>query len=242
MSTTRTPTTRTSPTRTPTPPTRPDRRGMTASALERCVGDPRRFVEEHWGRAPHLHRGDSQAVAGLLDLGDVDHLVTETLLRMPGFRLVQDGDPLDPSTYTGTVRIGGRSLERTVRPDLVLSAFDRGARTVPQAPPRQSGPVARFCRDLELALTHPVQANAYVTPPTSRGFDVHHDTHDVFVVQTHGRKAWRVYRPLVELAGPGQPWSGSRPRSARSCCPRWPARSGRPGGPCWPAISPSSVG
>ncbi|HYZ11904.1 MAG TPA: cupin domain-containing protein [Actinomycetota bacterium] len=182
---------------------------MTTSALERCVGDPRRFVEEHWGRAPLLHRGDPEGVAGLLDLGDVDHLVTETLLRMPGFRLVRDGEPLDPSTYTGTVRIGGRPLERTVRPDLVLSAFDRGATIVLQALHRQSGPVARFCRDLELALTHPVQANAYVTPPTSRGFDVHHDTHDVFVVQTHGRKSWRVYRPLVELAGPEQPWSES---------------------------------
>lgn len=180
---------------------------MTRSALERCVGDPRRFLEEHWGRAPLLHRGDPEAFAGLFDVGDVDHLITETMLRMPGFRLVRDGEPLDPSTYTGTVRIGGRPLERTVRPDLVLSAFDRGATIVLQALHRQSGPVARLCRDLELALTHPVQANAYVTPPTSQGFAVHHDTHDVFVVHTHGRKAWRVYRPLVELAGPDQAWT-----------------------------------
>lgn len=179
---------------------------MTSSALERCVGDPRRFIEEHWGRAPLLHRGGPGAFAGLLDLGDVDHLVTETLLRMPGFRLVRDGKPLDPSTYTGTIRIGGRPLEWTVRPDLVVSAFDQGATIVLQALHRQSGPVAGLCRDLELALTHPVQANAYVTPPTARGFAVHHDTHDVFVVQTRGRKAWRVYRPLVELAGPDQPW------------------------------------
>jgi bifunctional lysine-specific demethylase and histidyl-hydroxylase NO66 len=180
---------------------------MTPSALERCVGDPRRFIEEHWGRAPLLHRGDPRAFAGLLDVGDVDHLVTETLLRMPGFRLVRDGKPLDPSTYTGTIRIGGRPLERTVRPDRVLSAFDGGATIVLQALHRQSGPVATLCRDLELALTHPVQANAYVTPPTARGFAVHHDTHDVFVVQTHGRKAWRVYRPLVEMPGPEQPWT-----------------------------------
>lgn len=179
---------------------------MTLSALERCVGDPRRFVEERWGRAPLLHRGEPGAFAGLLDLGDVDHLVTETLLRMPGFRLVRDGEPLDPATYTSTIRIGGRPLERTVRPDLVLSAFDGGATIVLQALHRQSGPVARLCRDLELALTHPVQANAYVTPPTARGFAVHHDTHDVFVIQTRGRKAWRVYRPLIELAGPEQPW------------------------------------
>lgn len=182
---------------------------MTASALERCVGDVRRFVEERWGRSPILHRAGPRAFAGLLELDDVDHLVTESLLRMPGFRLVKDGDPLDPATYTHTIRIGGQRLERTARPDRVLAAFGEGATIVLQALHRQSGPVARLCRDLELALTHPVQANAYVTPPTARGFAVHHDTHDVFVIQTRGHKAWRVYAPLVELAGPGQPWRSS---------------------------------
>jgi lysine-specific demethylase/histidyl-hydroxylase NO66 len=182
---------------------------MTRSALERCVGDVRRFVDDHWGRAPLLHRGGEDAFAGLLELGDVDHLVTETLLRMPAFRLVKDGEPLDPATYTHTIRIGGRRLEGTVRPDRVLDAFAGGATIVLQALHRQSGAVGMLCRDLELALTHPVQANAYVTPPTARGFAVHHDTHDVFVLQTHGRKAWRVYRPVVELAGPDQPWRSS---------------------------------
>jgi lysine-specific demethylase/histidyl-hydroxylase NO66 len=182
---------------------------MTGSALERCVGDVRRFVEERWGRSPILHRAGPDAFAGLLDLGDVDHLVTESLLRMPGFRLVRDGEPLDPATYTQTIRIGGRRLERTARPDRVLDAFADGATIVLQALHRQSGTVGRLCRDLELALTHPVQANAYVTPPTARGFAVHHDTHDVFVIQTHGHKAWRVFPPLVELAGPRQPWRSS---------------------------------
>jgi lysine-specific demethylase/histidyl-hydroxylase NO66 len=182
---------------------------MTRSALERCVGDVRRFVEAHWGRAPLLHRTGGDAFAGLLDLGDVDHLVTESLLRMPAFRLVKDGEPLDPAAYTQTIRIGGRRLEGTARPDRVLDAFAGGATIVLQALHRQAGPVARLCRDLELALTHPVQANAYVTPPTARGFAVHHDTHDVFVLQTHGHKAWSIYRPLVELAGPGQPWDAS---------------------------------
>ncbi len=182
---------------------------MTGAALERCVGDVRSFAEEHWGRAPLLHRGDGRAFEGLLDLRDVDHLVTETLLRMPAFRLVKDGEPLDPSTYTQTIRIGGKPLERTARPDKVADAFADGATIVLQALHRQSGPIGRFCRALELALTHPVQANAYVTPPTSRGFAVHHDTHDVFVLQTQGRKSWRVYRPLVELAGPDQPWKES---------------------------------
>lgn len=182
---------------------------MTRSALERCVGDARRFVDDHWGRAPLLHSAEGTAFAGLLDLGDVDHLITESLLRMPGFRLVKDGKPLDPSTYTQTIRIGGTRVERTARADRVIDAFADGATIVLQALHRQSGPVARLCRELEMALTHSVQANAYVTPPTSRGFAVHHDTHDVFVLQTHGHKAWRVYRPLVELAGPEQKWDAS---------------------------------
>ena len=179
---------------------------MTA-ALGRCVGDVRRFAEEHWGRRPLLHHVEAEAVAGLLDLDDVDRLVTETLLRMPAFRLVRDGAPLDPASYTQTIRVGGRPVDRTVRPDRVLDEFAEGATIVLQALHRQSGPVATLCRELEVELTHPVQANAYVTPPTARGFAVHHDTHDVFVVQTHGRKSWRVYAPVVPLAGPAQPWS-----------------------------------
>jgi bifunctional lysine-specific demethylase and histidyl-hydroxylase NO66 len=178
------------------------------TALRRCVGDPDRFLERNWGAEPFLHR-DEEGFADVLDLDDIDALITETLLRMPSFRLVKDGTPLDPAEYTQTIRIGGRPVDRTIRPDRVARAFDDGATIVLQALHRHWPPVARFCRDLELTLTHPVQANAYVTPPTSRGFDVHHDTHDVFVLQTHGRKRWRVYRPLVELAGPEQPWKDS---------------------------------
>ncbi len=182
---------------------------MTApsSALERCVGDPRRFAEASWGRAPLLREGSPDRFGSLLDLRDVDHLVTGTLLRQPAFRLVKDGTPLDPNSYTQTIRIGGSRVERTARADRVLDHFADGATIVLQALHRQWPPVAQLCRELELDLTHPVQANAYVTPATSRGFAVHHDTHDVFVIQTHGHKQWRVYRPVVDLAGKEQPWS-----------------------------------
>ncbi|MDQ3991650.1 MAG: cupin domain-containing protein, partial [Actinomycetota bacterium] len=161
----------------------------------------------HWGRTPLLHHAGESAFEGLLGLADVDGLVTETLLRMPSFRLVKDGKPVDPATYTRTIRIGSRPVDRTIRPDRVLDAFADGATIVLQALHRLRGPVGAFCRGLELDLTHPVQANAYVTPASARGFALHHDTHDVFVLQTHGRKRWRVHRPLVELPGREQPWS-----------------------------------
>jgi len=178
----------------------------TAGALETLVGDAGRFAKEHWGSAP-LHRRAAGHFAGLLDLGDVDHLVTESLLRLPGVRLVRDGTPVLSSAYTRTIRVGSRPVDGVVRPEAVLREFAGGATIVLNALHRQWGPVARLCRDLELELTHPVQANAYITPATSQGFAVHHDTHDVFVLQTHGSKRWRVYEPIVELAGKEQRWS-----------------------------------
>ena len=77
-------------------------------------------------------------------------------------------------------------------------------------------PLASFCRLLELALGHPAQANAYFTPRSAQGLAVHHDTHDVFVLQVSGQKHWRVYEPVLELplrdqryskelGGPGDP-------------------------------------
>jgi bifunctional lysine-specific demethylase and histidyl-hydroxylase NO66 len=185
------------------------------AALERCVGDVELFAKSYWGKEPLLRaasrtggasRTGDDGFADLFGLPDVDHLVTETMLRMPSFRLVRDGRTLPPETYTQTVRIGPHRLDRTIQPERVLAAFASGATIVLNALHRLWPPVAGFCRDLELALTHPVQANAYVTPPTSQGFSVHHDTHDVFVLQTHGRKRWRVYPPAVPLPSREQPW------------------------------------
>jgi lysine-specific demethylase/histidyl-hydroxylase NO66 len=59
--------------------------------------------------------------------------------------------------------------------------------------------LATFARKLELDLQHPVQVNAYYTPRDAQGLPVHHDTHDVFVLQVSGEKRWLVYEPVLEL-------------------------------------------
>jgi len=75
----------------------------------------------------------------------------------------------------------------------VFSEFAAGATIVFQGMHRYWQPLALFCRQLEQALGHPVQANAYITPPGSQGFDAHEDEHDVFVLQSHGTKRWQVH-------------------------------------------------
>ena len=188
------------------------------TSLARCVGDAKRFLDHHWARAP-LHRvsADESGFADLFSLDDVDHLVSSTAPRLPTFRLVRDGRPLEPARYTRTAKIGGRTVAGVGDPRRVFEEFDRGATIVLQGLQRYWPPLTRFCRSLELELTHAVQANAYVTPARSRGLGVHYDTHDVFVLQLAGRKAWEVYPPVLPDPLPTQPWSADR---------------GAPGAPC----------
>lgn len=41
-----------------------------------------------------------------------------------------------------------------------------------------------------------VSANAYLTPPDSQGFAPHYDDIEAFILQTEGKKHWRIYKPL----------------------------------------------
>lgn len=71
-------------------------------------------------------------------------------------------------------------------------------------------PLIDFVRDAVDDLGHPVQANAYITPPGNRGFDAHYDVHDVFVLQVSGAKRWIVHEPVHPDPLPDQPWTDHR--------------------------------
>lgn len=182
---------------TPTSPTGSNRRDEAASdAVARCVGDPGRFAGEYWARAPLYRPGaDAAAFADLFSLGDVDHILSSTTPRYPAFRMVKEGKQLDRRSYTRSGRVGGQPVDDLADPRRVYELFYGGATIVLQSLHRFWPPLTRFGRDLELALTHPVQVNAYITPPASQGLGVHHDEHDVFVLQVYGRKQWDVHDP-----------------------------------------------
>lgn len=150
-----------------------------------------------FGTAPHLQRG-ATGFDDLLSLADVDRLLTGHGLRSPAVRLVRDGTPLDPAGYTRSARTGHHRIGDLIDPGRVLDLHADGATVVLQSLQRWWPPITRFCRDLELALGHAAQANAYLTPAAASGLAAHHDTHDVLVLQVHGTKHWLVREPVVE--------------------------------------------
>jgi lysine-specific demethylase/histidyl-hydroxylase NO66 len=161
-------------------------------ALELLSGDARAFLDKVWASHVHLHHTDPDNLIGLLSLDDVDQLLTSVALRTPALRVVQDGTVLPSVAFTRSATMAGAPLTGLVDARKVLSLFDDGATVVLQGLHRYWPPLTRLVRELELALGHPCQANAYLTPPGCQGFARHSDTHDVFVFQTHGRKRWEV--------------------------------------------------
>ncbi|MEQ3551937.1 cupin domain-containing protein [Pseudonocardia nematodicida] len=182
----------------------PVRRG----ALERVVGpDVAAFGDRHWGRTPLLTRGaDPMAFGDLLDLDGVDELLSRRGLRTPFLRLARNGAVVDSSSFTGPGGVGAEIGDQ-VRDDRVAALFADGSTVVLQALHRNWPGVIDFATALAEELGHPVQANAYVTPPSSQGFSAHYDVHDVFVLQLAGRKQWRIHAPVHTDPLRDQPWN-----------------------------------
>jgi lysine-specific demethylase/histidyl-hydroxylase NO66 len=176
------------------------------SSLELLSGDAQNFVEKIWASHVHLHKADPADLVGLLSFDDVDHLLTSTAIRTPAVRLAKDGSVLPGSAYTRSgATLAGQPLTGLVDARKVIDLFEDGATVVLQGLHRYWPPLGRLVAELELALGHPCQANAYLTPPGSRGFAVHSDSHDVFVFQTHGTKLWEVHPTPGETGGSGEP-------------------------------------
>ena len=170
---------------------------MPHQALARCVGDVDRFLAERLGQAPHLAAG-AGPYDDLLSLADVDHALTSTGLRHPAVRVVRAGEPVPVAAYTRSARSGSATVTALVDAGRLLDRFASGDTIVLQSLQRWWPRLTDLCGDLELALGHRVQANAYLTPPGAAGLADHHDTHDVFVLQVAGTKRWVLREPLVD--------------------------------------------
>lgn len=188
--------------RAPAPPRAP-------SALELTL-DPHsqeEFQDQYSDRRPLIvERDQAGRFDAVLSDADLERLVCETAIRVPAFRLVRDGTQLPLTGYTKDIPWRPGTFAATALVDRVAEQHAAGATIVLQALHLHHHPAALYCRGLEVALGWPVQANAYCTPAASQGFAVHHDTHDVFVLQVSGHKRWRIYEPVVELPLTDQRW------------------------------------
>jgi bifunctional lysine-specific demethylase and histidyl-hydroxylase NO66 len=180
--------------------------------LERvAAGDRERFAAAHWGRTPLLSRAGElpSAFSDLFSPEAVDELVSQRGLRTPFLRMAKDGSVLPAGRFTRGGGAGAGAPDQ-VADDKVLALLGDGATLVLQGLHRTWPPIIELANELSADLGHPVQVNAYITPPQNQGFAAHYDVHDVFVLQITGTKQWRVHEPVLVDPLPEQNWEQRR--------------------------------
>ncbi|MFC8127417.1 cupin domain-containing protein, partial [Streptomyces sp. NPDC057302] len=166
------------------------------------------FARDVWARTALLTRRASE-FSDLFSADAVDELTSRRGLRTPFLRVAKDGSTLPESSFTSPAGVGATIADQ-LDDTALWRSFADGATLVLQALQRTWGPVGDFTARLSTELGHPVQANAYVTPPQNRGFDDHYDVHDVFVLQIDGSKRWLVHEPVHPDPLRDQPWTDRR--------------------------------
>jgi ribosomal protein L16 Arg81 hydroxylase len=167
-----------------------------------------RFADQYWGQQPLLSPAADLpgGFDALLSADAIDELVSQRGLRTPFLRVAKNGATLPDKAFTAQGGVGAGIADQ-VSDDRLVRLFADGSTLVLQALHRAWPPILEFCQRLASELGHPVQANAYVTPPQNQGFSAHYDVHDVFVLQIEGEKQWRIHPPVLESPLRDQPWN-----------------------------------
>lgn len=176
-----------------------------ARLLEPCTKEE--FFAASWGKTYKHVRGEAGRFAYLLPWGRLNDILRHHRLDFPRLRLVENGRTLPASSCIRHVTgKGGKPPISRLDVTRLTQHLRDGATLVLDAVDELHKPLEELAAMLELFFHERVQINSYSGWHTSRGFDLHWDDHDVFILQVAGRKRWSVYgmtRPHP-LAGDGE--------------------------------------
>ncbi len=164
--------------------------------------DPSIFERDYYEREPLvLHRADPNYYSSLLTLDDLDHTLSVSNLRVDNIRVVVDGAETPITELCASCGKNGKDHEL----ELLYGRYRDGSTVVLNSLERRSEPLMNLCNSLAAETDLLAWINLYLTPVGARGFKPHYDTHDVFILQVHGSKHWRLYGSGHELPLRSQP-------------------------------------
>jgi len=153
-----------------------------------------RFFQEYFEKKHlHLKGNDLNKFDQYLRESDIDHILMSQKLTLPNARMAhKDADlEADDLVIKGT---------KTIDVSRVIEKFSEGA-TLILSQLQEKSSLKILCNDLSKDFGQRFQTNIYYTPKNGRqGFKIHHDTHDVFILQIAGSKKWSIYESPIQLA------------------------------------------
>jgi len=147
-----------------------------------------KFEKEYWEQKPlFIERGDKDYYQSLISLEDVDTLLDLARPTGASLRVVKNQEPLPANKY--------ENPDGSLNLNQIYVAYADGYTIVVNEVERFWKPIREFCQHLQLFFNCKVVANMYLTPKGQKALLPHYDTHDVYAIQIHGKKHWKLYDP-----------------------------------------------
>ena len=154
--------------------------------------DSQSFLSTYYAKRHYLARNDQRGrFMDLLSFEELDHILGTYGLKFPEIRLARADQDVPLSEYTYRSNIAD--------PLRIARLFAEGATVIFRGLQDRHKHIQLLCSALAQQATLQTQANIYLTPPQAQGFNIHWDTHDVFVIQIEGSKDWRIYDGGIPL-------------------------------------------
>ena len=149
------------------------------------------FIHKYWEKVPLIvHRRDREYYNALFSIDMVDRILDFNRPKGRSIRVVKNQEPLLVSKYEN--QNGSLNLNQ------LYAAYADGYTVVINEIERYWKPIKELCRNITHEISHHTVANMYLTPKNQKALLPHHDTHDVYVLQIHGEKHWKIYNAHME--------------------------------------------
>jgi len=141
---------------------------------------PSEFCDTYYTKKAVYVQGFSKKFKDLFDFNSLNDVLNGAPIPHPTMKLALNGKAVVANGAAGIVK-GCRD----------------GATIIIEQIHHYDRKVAKLASSLSKELMEPVQVNVYFSQPDNPAFNTHYDTHDVFIVQTSGRKKWRVFKDTI---------------------------------------------
>lgn len=155
---------------------------------------PEQFFAEYFGKQPLHIPGGAEKMADLMSWKQLNGLLEITnIWTSDSLELVLDQKAVAPAAYCIEGRT--RDLRRAMKPDRrkVLSFLQRGATMALDFCERLTPELIATTEAIEDATGGAITGSIFCSWEGHQGFASHHDTLDVFAVQTEGEKLWKLW-------------------------------------------------
>ncbi|CAH2269036.1 bifunctional lysine-specific demethylase and histidyl-hydroxylase NO66 [Pararge aegeria] len=152
---------------------------------------PEDFLNQIWEKKPlHISRQKSRYYNEIISTPIID-----SMLRNENIQFTKN---IDITSYIDGKR-ETHNPEGRAHPHLVWDFYLNGCSIRLLNPQTYIAKLHLLNATLQEFFHSFVGANAYLTPPDSQGFAPHYDDIEAFILQTEGKKHWRIYKPRDEL-------------------------------------------